>query len=50
MAVTQLRDLGISASIEQVSRRLQAHLEALLGYTGHPEDTRAPGPSLHIHD
>ena len=44
-AVTQLRDLGISAPIEQVSARLQAHLEALLGYTGRPEDTTDPAGS-----
>ena len=50
MAVTQLSDLGISASIEQVSSRLQAHLEDLLGYTAHPEDTTAPGPDRRIHD
>ncbi|HEY9149462.1 MAG: lipoyl(octanoyl) transferase LipB [Gammaproteobacteria bacterium] len=43
-AVTQLRDLGISAPIEQVSTRLQAHLEALLGYTGRPEEPVAPTP------
>ena len=44
LAVTQLSALGISAPIEQVSVRLQTHLEALLGYTGRPEDTAAPAP------
>ena len=49
-AVTQLRDLGISAPIEQVSARLQAHLEGLLGYTGRPEDTPAPVAQAAAHD
>ena len=49
-AVTQLRDLGISAPIEQVSDRLQAHLEALLGYTGRPEETVAPVAQPAPHD
>ena len=34
MAVTQLRDLGISDSIETVSERFLAHLLANLGYNG----------------
>jgi lipoyl(octanoyl) transferase len=49
-AVTQLRDLGISAPIEQVSARLQAHLQALLGYTGRPEETVAPVAQPTLHD
>ena len=50
MAVTQLRDLGISAPIEQVSRQLEAHLVRLLGYTGHPLDTAARGPQPASHE
>jgi lipoyl(octanoyl) transferase len=50
LAVTQLRDLGISAPIEQVSRQLEAHLARLLGYTEHPLDTAARGPQPASHE
>ncbi len=44
MAVTQLRELGISASIEQVSRELQTHLMRLLGYTSRLDQPAAQVP------
>lgn len=41
MAVTQLKDLGISLPIEAVSDALCEELTNLLGYTTHPDDTAA---------
>lgn len=39
MPVTQLRNLGISLAIDEVSAALSSHLMALLGYTSRPETT-----------